>query len=561
MDAHTDGGMCSICRATWDDNDDPTMFLGCGHRFHIDCMNAYCDVLRCSVHHVACPICKTTSVALDAQAQTMLDAGSTNGVEPICIQDDAWEASAVLLGTLFDGEALDGNADEAQDCEALDGDADEAQDEAGAGVNEAGGEEDAIQPKGKGKGKQKGKGKNKGKNQRKGKNKGKNKGNNKGKNKGTNNDDDEAGDAAGEGVNEAEDGGAEEAIEFNGKGKDKGKGKNNGKGNDNAPKSDLAVINRPIQFGMSDPTVCCCSCGSQCQLVKCRIMSKKAGTWRCNLCNTTHCQLWRIYGKFPKEFERMPENEVQEFFKAMAGASACDLREAAQSIISMYTHEEEYYEEGGEFLPLSVWSAKGFDIMLIESKSLTADKREHTVLGLCYRVKILSTGFRGAQGQKTQNDRTGRTRKRRIKPAIADGVEQEDENKEEESGDSSDSSSSNSSDKKHNKKKRKKNKKDKKVKKEKHKKEREKAKQTQDRHDDKILKARVANKSRMDVKTTAALGALVGKMAQPLALQLPVFLSEQVRAVMTNLQDFIDAGTAASKDIKKTMPEMQDLGW
>ncbi len=86
--------------------------------------------------------------------------------------------------------------------------------------------------------------------------------------------------------------------------------------------------------------------------------------------------------------------------------------------------------------------------MLIEDKSLASDKRHHTVLGLCYRVKILSTGFRGSQGQRTQNDRTGTTNKRRIKPAIADGVEQEDENKEEESDDSSDSSSSNSSDKK-----------------------------------------------------------------------------------------------------------------
>ena len=63
-------------------------------------------------------------------------------------------------------------------------------------------------------------------------------------------------------------------------------------------------------------------------------------------------------------------------------------------------------------------------------------------------------------------------------------------------------------------------------------------------------------KSRLDAKTTVALGSLVGKMALRLAAQLPVFLSEQVRAVMTNLQDMIDAGTAATKDVKKTMPKM-----
>lgn len=47
---------------------------------------------------------------------------------------------------------------------------------------------------------------------------------------------------------------------------------------------------------------------------------------------------------------------------------------------------QEYYD-GGEFLPLSVWKQRGFDEASIEQRSLEADKLQHPVLGLCYRVK------------------------------------------------------------------------------------------------------------------------------------------------------------------------------
>ena len=53
----------------------------------------------------------------------------------------------------------------------------------------------------------------------------------------------------------------------------------------------------------------------------------------------------------------------------MAGRSASEAREYSQSIISMYTMEEEWCEEGGQFLPLSAWAAKGFDIKQIEEKA------------------------------------------------------------------------------------------------------------------------------------------------------------------------------------------------
>jgi len=60
---------------------------------------------------------------------------------------------------------------------------------------------------------------------------------------------------------------------------------------------------------------------------------------------------------------------------------------------------EEFYE-GGEFLPLSVWETRGFPKAEIEARTDERDKKIHPVVGLCYRVKILSQGQRGVRGAK-----------------------------------------------------------------------------------------------------------------------------------------------------------------
>ena len=88
-----------------------------------------------------------------------------------------------------------------------------------------------------------------------------------------------------------------------------------------------------------------------------------------------------------------------------------------------------------------------------------------------------------------------------------------------------------------------------------------KAKKEQEKKDSKILKARAALKTRIDAKTTVALQSLVEKMAQPRAAQLPDFMTQQVKATMLKLQETIDTCATASKDVKLTMPETQDLGW
>ena len=70
----------------------------------------------------------------------------------------------------------------------------------------------------------------------------------------------------------------------------------------------------------------------------------------------------------------------------------------AREMLAAHENHERYYEYGGQFLPLTVWAAKGFDIGLIESKSTVEDRNIHPVLGPCFRVRIMAGGSRGSEG-------------------------------------------------------------------------------------------------------------------------------------------------------------------
>jgi hypothetical protein len=49
---------------------------------------------------------------------------------------------------------------------------------------------------------------------------------------------------------------------------------------------------------------------------------------------------------------------------------------------------------------LSVWTQKGFDAADIAAKTDASNRKLHPVLGMTYRVAIVSSGSRGSQGQK-----------------------------------------------------------------------------------------------------------------------------------------------------------------
>ncbi len=94
------------------------------------------------------------------------------------------------------------------------------------------------------------------------------------------------------------------------------------------------------------------------------------------------------------------EEDRAEFFKTTKGQSSADLKAVHATMQSKYERHEEYYDEGGEFLPLAAWTVKGFDAVSIEGNSTDANTRMHPLLGMTYRVDILSKGKRGAKGGK-----------------------------------------------------------------------------------------------------------------------------------------------------------------
>ena len=72
----------------------------------------------------------------------------------------------------------------------------------------------------------------------------------------------------------------------------------------------------------------------------------------------------------------------------------------AKKILLRTEEKEDYLDDKGEFLPLSVWVSQGYDGTDIVTNTPATDKKTHPVLGLVYRVAILSTCNRGAKGMK-----------------------------------------------------------------------------------------------------------------------------------------------------------------
>lgn len=158
----------------------------------------------------------------------------------------------------------------------------------------------------------------------------------------------------------------------------------------------IVATQRPL-FAQND--VFCSNCGQQVCLVKCRLLSKKAGTWRCDNCHTKITQLYRGFGEWPlKQFAGLPEEEQRTFFKGLSTSTGVDAINKCKELLSKKEEHERFYECGGEFLPLGVWRTRGYDEDAIEAKSADDDKQAHPVLGLTYRVRLLKTGNRGLEG-------------------------------------------------------------------------------------------------------------------------------------------------------------------
>jgi len=120
-----------------------------------------------------------------------------------------------------------------------------------------------------------------------------------------------------------------------------------------------------------------------------RIMAKSTAKWVCNRCNTRGVQLSRIYGAWPpKSFKDLPAEAQAEFWNKVKDAQGeAEMKKAVSGTMSLVKIEQEESQAGGEYLPLSVWVARGF---LKEDVLKCTDTQEHAYLGKTYRITINS---------------------------------------------------------------------------------------------------------------------------------------------------------------------------
>ena len=101
--------------------------------------------------------------------------------------------------------------------------------------------------------------------------------------------------------------------------------------------------------------------------------------------------LSRMVGSWPTEdFKDLAVEVQQAFFASIADKSKAEMRGMLEELFERIEKKEYNFSEGGQFLPLSVWERKGFDVGSIETKSGPEDIREHPVLGKMYRVRVHS---------------------------------------------------------------------------------------------------------------------------------------------------------------------------
>ena len=122
------------------------------------------------------------------------------------------------------------------------------------------------------------------------------------------------------------------------------------------------VTNRP-QF-LPDSKVRCSQCGLEVDIdSNVRVRGKKAQTYRCGVCAVNIQQLRRDFGEWPTpQFLYLGREEREEFYRHVQTLYGHDQVAAfAEETLRKVEEHEDYYDEGGKFLPLSVWATKGYD--------------------------------------------------------------------------------------------------------------------------------------------------------------------------------------------------------
>jgi hypothetical protein len=185
-----------------------------------------------------------------------------------------------------------------------------------------------------------------------------------------------------------------------------------------SPDGVLAVAYEQPQVNVAAPEskddtfVLCWYCGSKAYYLKCQIRSKREGTWKCGECNKQLVKLSRQFGSWPPDGMEFQSSRVtpevrHAFWKSLANLDVTDVKHVAKRFLDEYRLEETTAQQGGSFLPLSVWERKGYDTGLIMTHSTANNVRKDKVLGDTYRVITHSLHQTTTEGVKAGTRRTG----------------------------------------------------------------------------------------------------------------------------------------------------------
>ena len=142
----------------------------------------------------------------------------------------------------------------------------------------------------------------------------------------------------------------------------------------------------------------CNTCGTEVDIESnVRVWGKRAQTYRCGVCATRIGQLRRDFGEWPTpQFNQITRAERETFYRHLHTLYGHEQVAAfAEEVLRKVEHHEDYYDEGGSFLPLSIWAVKGYDTDKIIENSKPENCRQCAVVGSVYRIPITSGGKKG----------------------------------------------------------------------------------------------------------------------------------------------------------------------
>jgi len=196
-------------------------------------------------------------------------------------------------------------------------------------------------------------------------------------------------------------------------------------------------LNSSLSFMFEEVGPLCAKCGSEVDPFRAQIKKKARPslTWICNVCNSRMASLCRHFGRWPvAEFQELSKEEQDAFYRDIR-LDDMNLKQIESTLLDRVTKKRSDSVEAsvsGEWLPLSVWQSRGFNVDDIQRNASGVNIKRHPMLGTVYRVPIASLSRRTIETREREaildrwikmNDVARKAMKCRPAPSAAEDAE------------------------------------------------------------------------------------------------------------------------------------------